>query len=101
MVFCCPATPHVCDPYCSCVYVFCVIFDEHYAVQELANVKRRVKALQTGPRHFEHILLNPPVPSEIQRSLFQVWTWVHQVYWFVSGLKQNPTFTMQFTVATV
>jgi len=72
MGFCCPATPHVCDPYCSFVYVFCVIFDEHYAVQELADVKRRVKVLQTGPRHFEHILLNPPVPSEIQRSLFQV-----------------------------
>ena len=41
-------------------------------MQELAKVKKKVKGLEQGPRHFEHILMNPPIPPEVMRVLFQV-----------------------------
>ena len=40
-------------------------------LQELEKVTRRVKALETGPRNFEHILMNAPIPGGVQRTLFQ------------------------------
>ena len=40
--------------------------------EELAKLKRKIKGFETGPRHFEHVLMNPPIPGQVMRGLFQV-----------------------------
>ena len=39
--------------------------------QELAKVNRRVKAFDDGPRAFEHILLHPPLPTDVLHGIFK------------------------------
>ena len=40
-------------------------------LKELAKVNRRVKAFDDGPRAFEHILLHPPIPTDVLHGIFK------------------------------